>query len=218
MVRQSSLAVGQRRELKHPSRGRHADHGIAEVEILAIGQPMETRGGNQTYSYWQLHDDGVHVRLVRQHDWRFEEGSSRQTRQRPMVYRDDAGLWQGARTDTRHRDPYSPTWQSERLPKGEYLVRPSLLGELWDDSLQGAELAHRQRLARAKAAFAEAVEGQREQLTRYFVGAQVSAVPISWGHTGTLSLNDLAAIINHAVGKDVVPIVNWLDYQPQDDQ
>lgn len=49
-------------------------------------------------------------------------------------------------------------------------------------------------------AYQRAVERQRRQLTNILVGAGVSAVPISWGHTGMLSLNSLAAIVNFVAG------------------
>jgi hypothetical protein len=63
-------------------------------------------------------------------------------------------------------------------------------------------------------AYEKAVEVQRQQLTRILVGAGVSAVPIRWGHSGELSLNSLAAIVNYVAGTHIhVPEVHPADYE-----
>ena len=55
------------------------------------------------------------------------------------------------------------------------------------------------RFENSDRAYAAAVEKQRDQLIRLFVGAGVSAQPLIWGHSGTISNAALARVINHAV-------------------
>jgi hypothetical protein len=56
------------------------------------------------------------------------------------------------------------------------------------------------RFENNKRAYEAATERQRDQLTRIFVGAGVPASTLRWGHTGMLSLNSLAAIVNFVSG------------------
>lgn len=62
-------------------------------------------------------------------------------------------------------------------------------------------------------AFVQAQEVQREQLIIIFRQAGVDATPIHFGHSGTLSLNALAAVINAAVGHQRIPEIHPSDYQ-----
>jgi hypothetical protein len=205
MARKQELAVGQERELKSPRKPpRHGKLPVARVKILELGVQAELYGGSgSNYNFWKLHDDLVRVRMVDAGDWDWEV-SSRQCRER-ATERDP---------DVMSYASHARKYRYERLPDGEYLVKPALLGSLWT-SEQDAQRAYEQRLAEAKAIYEEAVERQRAQLTRIFVGAGVSAVPISWGHSGTLSLNALAALINHGAGQARIAEVHWRDYEPR---
>jgi hypothetical protein len=204
MARKVELAVGQHRELKSPRRPRRgeAEAPKARVEIIALGVAAELYGGGDNYRFWKLHTDMVHVRMVDAGDWAWEV-SSRQCRERAL------GRDPNVASYASHERKY--LW--ERLPADEYLVKPALLGSLWGDE-QDSERVHAERVAEAKRRYEAAVERQRGQLTQIFNGARVSAVPISWGHSGTLSLNALAALINHGAGRQRVPEVHWRDYDP----
>lgn len=58
-----------------------------------------------------------------------------------------------------------------------------------------------------------ATERQRQQLVRLFSGAGVSAVALAWGHSGTISNNALAKVINYAVkSRSQVDLVDPADY------
>ena len=61
-------------------------------------------------------------------------------------------------------------------------------------------------------AYRQAVEAQREQLIILFRAAGVDATPIHFGHSGALSLNALAAVINAAVGRQRIPEIHPSNY------
>jgi hypothetical protein len=56
------------------------------------------------------------------------------------------------------------------------------------------------RFENNRRAYHEAIARQQRQLTQIFVGAGVPASMLRWGHTGTLSLNSLAKIVNFVSG------------------
>jgi hypothetical protein len=52
------------------------------------------------------------------------------------------------------------------------------------------------RFENRKRAYEQAMERQRRQLTNIFVGAGLPASQLRWGHTGPLSLNSVAKLVN----------------------
>ena len=56
-------------------------------------------------------------------------------------------------------------------------------------------------------------EAQRRQLTMIFTMARINATPLLWGHSGTLSANDLARLVNFVSHSELqVPEVWPEDY------
>ena len=68
------------------------------------------------------------------------------------------------------------------------------------------------RFENPERAYEQARHRQQRQLTQLFVLAGVSAVPLHHGHTGTLSANDLAKIINVAVGRQRIEVLDPLAF------
>ena len=207
MARKTELAVGQERELKEARRPRHNERlPVARVKILALGQQAELYGGGDNYRFWKLATDMVLVEMVEAGDWSWGI-SSRQARERATT-RDPSVLSYAS---------HSRKYKYEKLPPGQYLVKPSLLGGIWGDE-QEAQRAYELAVAKRRKVYEAEVERQRDQLTRYFVGAKVDPRPISWGHSGELSLNGLAALLNHATGRETIREVHWRDYEPQPEE
>lgn len=188
MARRKELAVGQIRQLISPRKG---DDSVAKVRIEALDVPCEMISGTEQYRYFtsQLL---VEVRVLDYRDWSFDPTSTQQS--------------------DRRRNRVHGEIQSLPLPRGHYLVRPHLLGPIWDNKAMAAADLDAEARRIKKANFEVAIERQRRQLTNIFVAARVSAVPISWGHSGTLSLNALAAIVNAVAGRKMVDEVHPADF------
>lgn len=209
MARRNELKVGQVRELRHPSTGRFANTNRAKCRILALDQFAElySRGdGSYASSGYKEHQDLVLVEVLEANGWRWDSASSLQTRSRPVKKIDDRRARYG-----------SQRWETELLPKDQYLVKPKLLGAIWNEEEKMAEARIEAIYAERQRLFNEEVREQDQRLSEILETADVSSSKWRGDHTWHLSSNDLAKIIEDVSHGTVSPgQVHWKDYQDKE--
>lgn len=206
MARRNELAVGQVRELKHPSSGRFANTNRAKVRILGLDRLalLHHRGdGSYASSGYREHKDLVLVEVLEENGWKFDSWSSLQTRAWPVQ--------KLALPNMRHG---SQRWETKLLPDNQYLVKPKLLGAIWNEE-EKTEIARTEAIyTERQRRFNAAVRSQDQRLSKILEMAGVSSSKWRGGHSWSLSSNDLSKIIEDVSHGTVSPgQVHWVDYQ-----
>ena len=204
MASRKELEVGQVRELLHPSPGRYANTNVAKCRILALDQRAELyRRGDGSYasSGYRMHEDMVLVEVLGENGWTWDYNSTLQTRE--ALGSQVKGF---VRTGSRHYNPVP-------LPDYQYLVKPKLLGPVWNEEEKQA-LAKAEAIAsKRREAYDAAARHRDQQLSEELSDAGISSRSRRGGHQWQLSSNDLATLINYLLQNEAIPLVHWKDYQ-----
>jgi hypothetical protein len=206
MASRKELAVGQVRELRSARRG---DTGVpAKVEILALDQTTEF--SRRDSIHYTDHNDMVLVKVLEPNDWHVTYFSNQMDNERALVGQKSTrpGHIAGA---------YRKRWQTEKLPEGQYLVKPKLLGPVWDEEEKQAQAkaAEEGRIRREK--YQELVRAQDQRIQKFLETAQVQSTRWSSTSRWQLTSNDLAKIIETAsLGEISIGEVHWSDVEKEE--
>jgi hypothetical protein len=217
MASRKELEVGQVRELRHPGRSQWRATGPAKVEILALDQVAEiySHSGDRSPGGYNMHEDMVLVQVLDPRNWQWVNTSSLQTRARPKVRRDpETGQWRRVLAKEGFRNSWNQKWKHELLPDNQYLVKPKLLGKIWDQEEKDRADERARLAAERKARYDAAVKEQYQHLTKIMDQAGVPGTRLYGGTTWHLQNNDLAKLVNHLTDGNVeVAQVHWSDYE-----
>ena len=203
MAKKGDLAVGQVRELFNTrSTGRYTTPRMAKAKILALNQPVEI--SNRDSIYYDLHEDLVLVEILEDNGWATSTWSNRVFNERALTDQPEPAKFTTA---------YRKKWKHEELPKGQYLVKPIMLGEIWNEEEKQAEAEAKAIAEEQRRRYDAAVRHQDQQLSKKLSDAGISSSKWRGGHQWQLSSNDLATLINQLLQSEAVPLVHWADYQ-----